>query len=163
MRAPFLLKQYVYAPGHQCGNQPIVAIQGIGKHHIARAKACQQTAHQSELATAFAAMRPYRRIQRHAGGQTNHHDQPRQRESNASCLRAGLGVRRLVLRGVGHRQSGAIHQLDRTTSPTPWLQRPLAEHLSRLTRQRADHLNGQPLARETARKCASHSRSSRAA
>ena len=87
--------------------------------YIAGAKACQQAAYQPKLASAFAAVWPYRRIQRCAGGQANHHDQPRQRKADAACLAAGLGIHSLVLRGIGHRQCGAIHQLDRATAPQP--------------------------------------------
>ena len=116
-------------------------------HHIAWVETIEQAAHQAEFSTACALMRPDRHIQRGTGGQANHHDQPRQRKANASGLRAGLGIRRLVLRGIGHRQSGAIDQLDRTTAPQPLAQRLLAEQLACLARERTDHLQRQPLAR----------------
>jgi len=115
-------------------------------HHIAWVEAVEQAAHQAEFSTAFALMRPDRRIQRSTGGQANHHDQPRQRETNAGGLRAGLGIHRLILRGIGHRQSGAIHQLDRATAPKPLRQGVLAEQPARFARERADHLHRQPLA-----------------
>ena len=116
-------------------------------HHIAWVEALEQAAHQAEFSAAFALIRPDRRIQRSTGGQANHHDQARQRKTNTSGLRAGLGIHRLVLRGVGHRQSGAIHQLDCTTAPAPLRQRLLAEQQARLARERTDQLQRQPLAR----------------
>ena len=78
-----------HASGHQRGDQEVVAVQGIGQHHVAWAKGLQQATHQGQLAAAFALMGPDRRIERRAGGQAHHHDQPRQREANPGCLGAG--------------------------------------------------------------------------
>ena len=142
-----LLKQYVYAPGHQCGNQPIVAVQGIGKHHITWAEAIEQAAYQSEFTGALAAVWPDRCIERGTSGQANHHDQSRQWKAHSWCLRAGLGIALLVLWGIGHRYPGAIHQLHRTPTPQPWPQRLLAEQAPCFARERTDHLQWQALAR----------------
>ena len=39
---------------YQDSNQKVVAVQGVGQHHIAWAEACKQTAHQAKFSTAFA-------------------------------------------------------------------------------------------------------------
>ena len=52
----------------------------------------------------------------------------------------------MVLRRIGHRQSGAVHQLDRAPAPQPWCQSLLAEQPACLARERTDHLQWQPLA-----------------
>lgn len=121
-----LLQQYVYSPGHQHGNQPIVAVQGIGKHHIAFGESLEQTAHKPKFAAALATVWSYRHIQRGAAGQANHHDQSRRREANPRRLGTGLGVVFLVLGGIGHRYAGAVYQLYRAPAPQPLLERLLS-------------------------------------
>ena len=137
-----LFKKYVYAHGYQCGNQPIVAVQGIGEHHITWGEALEQVAHKTEFAGALAAVWPYRCIERGASSQANHHDQSCQWKADSKGLAAGLGIALLVLWGIWHRYAGAVHQLHRTPTPQPWRQRLLAEQTACCACQRTDHLQG---------------------
>nr|ACN62951.1 putative IS4 family transposase [Diaphorobacter sp. PCA039] len=142
-----LLEQHIHACGHQSGDQEIIAVQGIGQHHIAWGEAFEQAAHQSEFAAALAAVGSYRHIKRRAAGQANHHDKSRQRKTHSGRLGVGLGIQGLVLRSIGHRDPGAIDQFDRTPAPQPWRQRLLAEQAPCFARERTDHLQRQALAR----------------
>ena len=63
MREPFLFEQNVHACRHQSSDQEIVAVQGVGKHHITWAKALEQTARQPQFARAFATVWPDRHIE----------------------------------------------------------------------------------------------------
>ena len=69
----------------------------------------------------------HRHIERRAGDPADHHDLPRQRDAHSRRLGAGLRINRLIRLGIGHRDRGAVHQLDRAPAPQPLLQRLLAE------------------------------------
>jgi len=56
-----LFEQNVHACRHQSSDQEIVAVQGVGKHHITWAKALEQRARQPEFAGAFASVWSHRR------------------------------------------------------------------------------------------------------
>ena len=86
-----LLKQHIYTCVLQRGDQEVVAVQGVGEHHIAWGEASQQRAHQPEFAAAFAAVWPEGRIERRASGQANHQDHAGQGKADSACLGAGLG------------------------------------------------------------------------
>ena len=80
-----LLEQYIHACRPQRGDQEVVAVQGISKHHIASGEASEQGAHQPEFAAAFAAVWPEGRIERRAAGQANHQDQSGQGKADPAA------------------------------------------------------------------------------
>lgn len=125
-------------------DQEVVAVQGVCEHHVAWLEHVRQAAPQARLAGALAAVRTDRRIQYRAGGQTDHDGHPRQRKAHAVGLRARLGVPRLVLVGVGHRDPRAVRELDRSASPGPFTAGPPVQLPTHLARQATDHPQRQP-------------------
>ena len=141
--AAILLKEHINARSNMAGNQEVVAVKGIGQHHITRPESRTQPANEPQLTGALAAVGTDRCVQRRTRGQTNHHDDTRQRKAHARSLAARLRITRLILIGVRHRDAAAVDQLHRSASPTPPRQCPCMQLPARLARQAADHRHRQ--------------------
>jgi hypothetical protein len=91
----------------------------VEDHHILGVEGRQQLPQQRGFAGLFTLIRPDGQVAHGGGGQREHDAGAGQREAQARTLHVRLGKRRLILRGIGHREGEPVDQLGVQPLPQP--------------------------------------------
>ena len=115
----------------QLAGEEVVVEQGVGDDHVAGPERVVHLPQQRGLAGALARVRRDGQVVAGARRQRQQHGDPGQREAEARLLVVDLRVGRLVLRGVGHGDVGAVGDEDVPPVPLPRLGQPVLQLLGR--------------------------------
>src|SRR5450631_115746 len=149
-----LLEQYVHTGRLEHRDQKVIAVESVGQQQIASRQRWQKAAKQGQLAASFARMRSDGRLQYDACREANDPHQSRQGKADPFGLSTGLWIARLIARGIGHRDAGAVGQLHASAAPAPRLLRSFIEQTTTLARQSRDHLQWHSPSGSAVRPCA---------
>jgi hypothetical protein len=127
-------------------DRPVRAEEPVGQGDVAGLELIEDLPEEGQLAGLLALVRSQRGLEHRAHGQAEHHEEPRDREPDPWRLAVQLGIRRLVLWGIGHGHGGTVDELDRSPVKQPGVLRLVMDRFPGPADEIPGELLGQPLA-----------------
>src|SRR5512147_3278151 len=127
-------------------DRPVRAEEPVGQDDVAGLELIEDLPEEGQLAGLLTLVRSQRGLQHRAYGQAEYHEEPRDREPDPRRLAVQLGIRRLVLRGIGHGHGGTVDDLDRAPVEQPGVLRLVLDRLPGPADEIPGELLGQTLA-----------------